>query len=627
MGIWNRGSDETSFRQKSHEARRKEISMKEIKEALKQHMTQLFWSIVKEKEALTMDGVWGYNDKAQFVAGKAINLCSYVVLEYLKDSDEFDAAMAGLKSVIPMLAKMPMDTWGTLNGITGLYRLQTAGYLEQAVDEETMDLLKKALDWRTFVDIEDNYALIGKPTNYYGVAFGIARYRELLGWEPEKHSWILLDRLINHIQTFSGEFGYMDETKGEGRFDRYSILIPSEITALVLETNFHEPDLIRQMLDRSAHIFLKLANEAGTGFSYGRSIGAYGDTAALEVLSAATELGGIFTEEEEKLAYGYTMRVLRSLVDFWYDEEMQSINMWEKGRKTDQYRNKNRILSENLSLHMQAVNSLSHWAKAGYDKLEEPEGWEKLLDAQEAYSFIRFAKDEYDRGLVIVRQGKMVWSLPLINGGTKYFSRDPYMPVPRQNFVSEGVPDVCCGAMVPKLVMENGDVVMPVSYISQIETREEDSGFTVVCRQKELCLMGEMSPRKAEGISSVTTYRFRDGVIIREDEFAIDESWQVREVALEMQTFSREPQADGCRVSFGEGCVTAFEAEGYGECQAYQVLQNVDEIPEHEGYRSCKEQDYDTPHGRLAAGAVWKKTLAAGERCVKVGWKMEYRQQ
>ena len=52
--------------------------MKEIKEALKQHMTQLFWSIVKEKEALTMDGVWGYNDKAQFVAGKAINLCSYV---------------------------------------------------------------------------------------------------------------------------------------------------------------------------------------------------------------------------------------------------------------------------------------------------------------------------------------------------------------------------------------------------------------------------------------------------------------------------------------------------------------------------------------------------------------------
>ena len=78
--------------------------MKEIKEALKQHMTQLFWSIVKEKEALTMDGVWGYNDKAQFVAGKAINLCSYVVLEYLKDSDEFDAAMAGLKSVIPMLA-------------------------------------------------------------------------------------------------------------------------------------------------------------------------------------------------------------------------------------------------------------------------------------------------------------------------------------------------------------------------------------------------------------------------------------------------------------------------------------------------------------------------------------------
>ena len=29
---------------------------------------------------------------------------------------------------------------------------------------------------------------------------------------------------------------------------------------------------------------------------------------------------------------------------------MQSVNMWEKGRRTDGYRNKNRILGENLKM-------------------------------------------------------------------------------------------------------------------------------------------------------------------------------------------------------------------------------------------------------------------------------------
>ncbi len=81
------------------------------------------------------------------------------------------------------------------------------------------------------------------------------------------------------------------------------------------------PELIRKMLSNSAHIFLKLANEQGLGYAYGRSIGAYGETAALEVLSAAAELD-LFTAEEKKLAWGYTLRLIRTIVDFWYDDEM-----------------------------------------------------------------------------------------------------------------------------------------------------------------------------------------------------------------------------------------------------------------------------------------------------------------
>ena len=86
---------------------------------------------------------------------------------------------------------------------------------------------------------------------------------------------------------------------------------------------------------------------------------------ALEVLSAAVAVDGILNEDERELAYGYSVKLMNRMVDFWYDTDMESINMWEKGRKTDNYRNKNRILGENLSLCMQMVNSFEHWRRAG----------------------------------------------------------------------------------------------------------------------------------------------------------------------------------------------------------------------------------------------------------------------
>ena len=55
---------------------------------------------------------------------------------------------------------------------------------------------------------------------------------------------------------------------------------------------------------------------------------------------------GLLTEDELEIAYGYSVKVMEHLVDFWYDKDMESINMWEHGRKTDNYRNKYRILGK-----------------------------------------------------------------------------------------------------------------------------------------------------------------------------------------------------------------------------------------------------------------------------------------
>lgn len=584
-----------------------EAVMKQIIDRdIKPIMTDLFQRISEGGLELEMDGVPVYNEKAQFVAGKVINHACYTVLELIGTEE----SQRELGRIIRMVSAMKMETWGILNGITGLYRLKKAGLLESIVDKDTLLSLKKALDWRTFVDIENHYALIGKPTNYYGVAFGIARYRELLGWEPEEHSRRLLDRLLEHIEQYSGELCFMDETPGDGRFDRYSILVPAELTSLILETGWKVPERIRIMLKKSAHIFLQLANEEGTGFSYGRSIGAYGDTAALEVLSAAAELGGILTEEETEIAYGYSMRLLKHIAEFWYDRQMNSMNMWEKGRRTDQYRNKNRILGENISLCMQMVNSYEHWIKAGYEDHKISGSFSNDLCRLASCTYMPFAEGEFARGLVIVRDRYHVWSLPFVNGSKGYYDKDAYMPVPFQNMVLQGVPGCSHKQLVPQLILEEGTVLMPLSYFKTITVDRREDCVRVRCCMNSLCRMDESGPQEEKGFSAESSYTFEHGRIRREDQIRITGTQKVKKVRLVLLTYSEQPQILEREVRFGKGILSSMKAEGYESCMT---------LP------ASDDGSYNTPHGRLNTEVIWEGTAAFEEGVLKLGWTIGYK--
>lgn len=591
-----------------------------IEQELKPIMADLFQRMAGGGLDLKVDGTPAYNEKAQFVGGKVINLGCYTALELLKTEE----SLTQLGDLIRMVHKMPMETWGILNGITGLYRLQKAGLLEKVVDQDTLEVLKISMDWRTFIDIEDHYALIKKPTNYYGVAFGIARYRELLGWEPEGHSAHLLERLMEHIDQYSGQFSYMDETPGDGRFDRYSILVPGEMTALIMGTGWEVPEKIQKMLNNSAHIFLQLANEKGWGFSYGRSIGPYGDTAALEVLSSAARLGSVLTKEETDLAYGYCIKLAQHVAEYWYDPEMRSINMWEKGRKTDNYRNKNRILGENLSLCMQVVNCYEHWVSAGYENQELSDDFGEKLAALAPYTVVKFAEGDYARGLAIVRDGKHVWSLPLISGGRGgYFDRDAYLPVPFQNGVLQGVPEHCHGNMVPQLIMENGDIYMPIAWLKTIDSEITAEKLSISYTIDTLCKLGDRRPERVEGTSAEVHYTFENHRIHREDVFHVGNGQKVKEVRLTFLTFSGDPvmdgmtesgaggrkAADGCGIRFGRGVVSSMKAAGYETCEMAEALTDG----------SC-----DTPCGRLNYMAQWSTTDIPEEGEIRVSWTLGY---
>ncbi len=575
-------------------------------------MKEMFYGIALEKENLKIDNIAVYNDKAQFVGGKIINFGSYVVTQLIDDKEEYKTGIDKLKKVINIGACLPMETWGILNALVGLYRLDQKGILHEVISDETLQILKSELDWRKFVDVNNNLVLIDKPTNYYGVAFGIARYRELLNWEPEGYALILLDKLMKHIDSYSGELSYMDETIGGGRFDRYSVLIPGEIATMISETKMKIPEKILKMLRNSSEIFLSLANEDGNGFSYGRSIGAYGDSAALEVLSIAAQVDGILTASEKEIAYTYNTKTIEKFISFWIDKDMKSINMWEKGRATDKYRNKNRILGENLSLCMQIVNSYKHWSNSGFENKNVLKDFNQRLSDKPPYSFFRFSNGKYDRAMAVIRDKDHVISLPLISGATQYYNMAAYLPIPFEDSFLEMPPDVTFANLVPQIILKDNTVIMPIANMKNIKEQVKDNIYNISYNIDEFCIINDKAKDvdKYYGIKAKTLYCFAPGRISREETLYLNADVNVQEISIEFATYSSGVIIKNNEVTFGTGEIQNIIMEGFDECTMQQIGEN---------------KLYNTPHGALKSKVKWMKRNIKPNDKITIKWVLNYK--
>lgn len=528
-----------------------------VEDRVRPQIETLLEALVAEGRDYRLDGVEVFEAEDKFLPGKIAIGMSHLLVATDRDDPAFAERLAAFRRLSDLTLEDVSDSWGIYYFISALHELETAGLLDEAVAPATLARLRERLDWRAFVR-EPDLTLIDLPNNYYGVAFSIARLRFLLGWEDASASEALLAKTLQHFRDYSGEYGFADETSGEGRFDRYSVLLIGEIAQRFIETGVEPPPEVREWLRKSVDLMLPRLNLRGEGFEYGRSIGVYGETAFIEVLTAAAALD-VLTDEEQAMAYAFSSRVAARYVDFWLDSGTGSVNLWDHGRKTDAYRGKHRILGENLSLSHQLIYTNAIWNRLGLTNAAPDEGFEAWLDRRPISMTTWFARGDHDRVLVTYRDGDRVIGLPLINGGPTQHMNTPYFPIPFSPGVLSGAADETFPQLIPRLTLADGAVLQPLSYFKGVEVSEDGARTTVSFHQDEWDRMGETAPVTDDRAQVQTRYVLEPGAVTRSDELVFDGA---AVIDLEFPTFSRGATQDGTVIRFAQGEVASFEATG-----------------------------------------------------------------
>lgn len=531
-----------------------------VETVVRPQVEALLADLVVEGRDYHLDGVLVFEASDKFLPGKIAIGMAHLITATSPDDPALAERLSAFRSLATLTLEDVNDTWGIYYYLSALHQLKVAGHLEAAVDPVTLERLRERLEWRGFVTQPD-LTLIDLPNNYYGVAFSVARLRYLLGWEDASASEALLARTLQHFRDFSGDFGFADETDGEGRFDRYSVLLIGEIAQRIIETGMTAPPEVRMWLRNSVDVILPRLNLRGEGFEYGRSIGAYGETALVEVLSAAAALG-ILSGEEKAMAYAFSSRVTARYVDFWQDSGTGSVNLWDHGRKTDGYRGKHRILGENLSLSHQLFYTNALWNRLGLKDAEPDPGFPDWLNRQPRSTTTWFSRGEFDRLLITYRDADRLVGLPLINGGPTQHMNTPYFPIPYSPGVLSGAADESFPQLVPQLTLQDGSTLMPLSWFAQAVVETQDDFTRVTYRQPRWNRMGGTAPVADVRASSLTTYVLAPGSISRTDDIVLGMGQTSALIDLEFPTFSTGAQVHGDRVTFVRGDVSAFEVTG-----------------------------------------------------------------
>jgi hypothetical protein len=590
-------------------AERQAPSFNEVVEGrIQPQLERLLSQLVKEGREMRIDDTPVFNGSDKFLPGKIALAFSDLIASLPAGDARIPGYLADFRRVAQMTIDDPNDSWGIYYYLSALATLDRAGHLKTALAPLSLAKLRVRLDWRTFVDHE-SFELIDHPNNYYCVAFAIARLRQQLGWEDGDGATRLYAAMTAHYREYSGDHGFADETDGEGRFDRYSVLLAAEIAQRFIETGGQPPAEIIAWLRKSVTVMLPRLNPRGEGFEYGRSLGPYGETSLIEVLTAAAVLN-LLDEDEKALAYAYVSRAAQRYADFWLDSATGSVNLWDKGRSTDRYLGNFRFLGENFSLGHQYAYTNAAWNRIGWRNKTPMRDFDKQLATLPTRLTTWFARGDYDRMLLTLRDSGRVIGLPLINGGATQHMNIPYFPIPFSPGMLDGVADGTEPFLLPRFELDDGTVLMPLAYFRGIEVNARGKRTEVRYHQTEMDRMGKRAPEPDDRIGVSTVYQFEPGVITRTDVYTARQPLGVRNIAMVFGSHSGSPVTDNLSTRFGDGVVRSFVVEGMDSCESASALGDT---------------RYQVPQGPLRTRVSCASKPFTLRQPLTIRWQLRYR--
>ena len=428
-----------------------------------------------------------------------MNATAQLYIHYVKENDErADRTLARLKKFIGFATKEQCKTWGKLSVLRALASLKEASLLG-SIEPETLEILKVKTENTDFYD-KEKMALRGAPSNYNQVAMACAGYRELIGFENEGYCDAIKDKLLDLMKNGAID-GWMDEQPPYGRFDRYSLLVTSELSDTLDSLHKDFPDFTAENLKKMAKLCVFMANNKGDGVNYGRSLSCHGDGACVEALASAFRRG-LVDEADKDIAIAYSVKIIEKTLDFWYDKEKRSFDIWWNGRSTNRYRQVHRVLEVNLDMAIHLLTTLKNFELAGLADYEP----EMALSAPENWILheVTFINDPDRKAkTVVLRRGDTLVMLPLIGLGNQV-KNAAYQPYPAICGMLEGAPEAKMPYLVPEYILADGTVARPVQYYSDIITVEKNGSVTVTAKGT-LCNVGE---RLHEKVNSTFTAVF-----------------------------------------------------------------------------------------------------------------------
>jgi hypothetical protein len=283
--------------------------------------------------------------------------------------------------------------------------------------------------------------------------------------------------------------------------------------------------------------------------------------------------------------------------------------MWDQGRRTDAYRGKFRILGENLSLAHQFFYTNEAWNALGYRNKAPLADFESALARLPKQTVTWFARGEYDRVLLTLRDRGYVIGLPLINGGASQHMHSPYFPIPHSPRMLAGIADGNSPQLVPYFTLADGSVLAPLAYFQDVKITSRGGTTTVTFRQSRFDKLGGRQPIPDERLSVSSTYTFSSGRITRTDVYTPKAPVDLKGIAMEFATYSEDGTQKAGTVTFAHGPVRDFKASGFDQCTT-EALHN--------------DADYRTPTGPFASKVACRSAARTLSKPLTLSWSLRY---